>query len=409
MQFPPGQHWSLNVEPVSYLALDGRPGFKMALHNVDTRWFFYVAHLWEPGWSIVDVTEPGRPRHLRFIPGPPNTWTLQIQVAEGRMITALERIPKEWSPPPDPAQDNEEGFLIWDLADPEHPRQVGHYRTGGSGTHRNYYAGGRYVHAAALPDGFDGHIYQIIDIADPAHPIEVLRWWRKGQWVAGGEGGVPFGTMLHGGAYVAGERAYLPYSAGGFVILDIADVRNARLVAELQFSPPFQSFIAVHTAQPLPERKLVVVNSEAIAEECDEPLGFAGLVDIADEKRPRLVSLFPLPTPPPGAPFRNFCQRGGRFGPHNQHQHQFQDVLLRDDDLVFLTYFNAGLRIYDISDARLPREIGYFVPPDPVERRGPQPRRLAPQSEDVVVDARGFIYVSDKNHGVYVLRFNRTG
>ncbi len=283
MQFPPGEHWSLNVEPVAYLDLDGRPGFKMALHNAGSRWFFYVAHLWEPGWSIVDVTDAAHPRHLRFIPGPPNTWTIQIQIADARMITALEKIPKQWSPPPDPDAGNEEGFLIWDLADPENPTQLGHYRTGGSGTHRNYYAGGRYVHATALPEGFDGHIYQIVDIADPAHPVEISRWWRKGQWIAGGEAGVPFGTMLHGGAYVAGERAYLPYSAGGFVILDIADVKQPRLSAILPFSPPFQSFIAVHTAQPLPERRLVVVNSEAIAENCDEPLGYAGLVDIADE------------------------------------------------------------------------------------------------------------------------------
>ena len=114
VRFPPGQHWSLNVEAVAYLDLDGKPGFKMALHNVGARWFFYVAHLWEPGWSIVDVTDAANPRYLRFIPGPPNTWTLQIQIADGRMITALEKIPKEWSPPPDPAVGNEEGFLIWE-------------------------------------------------------------------------------------------------------------------------------------------------------------------------------------------------------------------------------------------------------------------------------------------------------
>ncbi len=103
MQFPPGRHWSSNVEAVAYLDLDGRPGFKMALHNAGARWFFYVAHLWEPGWSIIDVTDVAHPRHLRFIPGPPNTWTLQIQIADGRMITALEKIPNEWLPPPDPA------------------------------------------------------------------------------------------------------------------------------------------------------------------------------------------------------------------------------------------------------------------------------------------------------------------
>jgi len=404
--FPPGQFWSRNVEPVAYMDLGGKPGFKMALHKAGGRWFFYVAHLWEPGWSIVDVTDAAHPRFVRFMPGPANTWTLQIQIAEGRMITALEKIPAGWDSGADTAgKPYEEGFYIWSLADPENPQRLGHYRTGGDGTHRNYYAGGRYVHATALPAGFDGHIYAIVDIADPAKPVEVSRWWRKGQWTAGGEGGVPFGTMLHGGAYVVGERAYLPYSAGGFVILDIADVKQPKLVSDLPFSPPFQSFIAVHTAQPLPERKLVVVNSEAIAENCDEPLGYAGLVDIADETKPRLSALFPLPPPPPGAPFRNFCERGGRFGPHNQHQHQFQNALLRDDNLVFLTYFNAGLRIVDISDARLPREVGYFVPPDPLERRGPQPSRLVPQSEDVIVDARGFVYMTDKNHGVYVLRY----
>ena len=73
-----------------------------------------------------------------------------------------------------------EGFYIWDLADPENPQRLGHYKTGGKGTHRNYYAGGNYVHTTALPDGYDGHIYQIVDIADPANPKEVSRWWRKG-------------------------------------------------------------------------------------------------------------------------------------------------------------------------------------------------------------------------------------
>ncbi len=405
MPFPLGQYWSRNVEPEAYIDLGNRPGFKMALHKAGERWFFYVAHLWQPGWSVVDVSDPRQPRYVRFIEGPANTWTLQVQIAEGRMITALEKIPEGWGG--EPGEPNDEGFLIWDLADPEAPRRLGQYRTGGDGTHRNYYAGGRYVHATALPKGYDGHIYQIVDIANPANPVEVSRWWRNGQWIAGGESGVPFGTMLHGGAYVVGDRAYLPYSAGGFVILDISDVRRPALVSDLPFSPPFQSFIAVHTAQPLPQRKLVVVNSEAIAENCDEPLGYAGIVDVADERKPRLAALFPLPAPPADAPWPNFCARGGRFGPHNQHQHQFQDILYRDDDLVFLTYFNAGLRIYDISDARMPREVGYFIPPDPVERRGPLPKDLVCQSEDVLVDRRGFIYVTDKNHGVYVLRYNR--
>ena len=404
MSFPPGRAYSRNVEPIAYLDLGGRPAFKMALHRAGERWYWYCAHLWESGWSIVEVTDPARPRFVRFLEGPPNTWTLQIQIAEGRMITSLERIPEGWGGTPGAPHD--EGFIVWDLADPEAPRRLGQYRTGGDGTHRNFYSGGRYVHTTALPPGYQGHIYQIVDVADPARPVEVSRWWRPGQWVAGGEAGVENGTMLHGGAYVKGSRAYLPYSAGGFVILDISDVTKPRLVSDLPFSPPFQSFIAVHSAVPLTRRPLVVVNSEAISERCDEPLGYVGIVDVSREEKPRLISLFPLPHPPEGLGVRNFCERPGRFGPHNQHQPQFQEVLWQDEALCFVTYFNAGLRVYDISDERAPREVGYFVPPDPQVRRGPLPASgLAPQSEDVVVDARGNIFVSDKNHGVYVLRY----
>ncbi len=404
--FPPGKAWAKNFVPISYIGLEDRPGFKMAIHRAGDRWYLYTAHFWHPGFSIIDITDAAKPRFVRYVEGPGNTWTLQVQVAESRMITSLERIPDGWGG--DAKGSYEEGFFIWDLADPENPQKLGHYRTGGDGTHRNYYDGGRYVHTTALPPGYEGHIYQIVDIADPANPKEISRWWRKGQWVAGGEGGVPFGTLLHGGAYVKGERAYLPYSAGGFVILDISDVRAPKMISDLPFSPPFQSFIAVHSAVPLTKRPIVVVNSEAIAENCSEPLGYAGIVDIKDETRPRLISLFPLPHPPAGMPVRNFCEHPGRFGPHNQHQPQFQDVLFQDEDLVFLTYFNAGLRAFDISDERMPKEIGYFIAPDPQVRRGPLPAGgLATQSEDVVIDRRENIFVSDKNHGIYVLKFQR--
>jgi len=74
--------------------------------------------------------------------------------------------------------------------------------------------------------------------------------------------------------------------------------------------------------------------------------------------------------------------------------------------LIYLTYFNAGLRMYDISQPTAPREVGYFMPPDPKDRRGVLPKdALTVSSEDVLVDARGYIYVTDKNLGLYVLRY----
>lgn len=44
---------------------------------------------------------------------------------------------------------------------------------------------------------------------------------------------------------------------------------------------------------------------------------------------------------------------------------------------------------------------------DPEERRGLLPATgLVTQSEDVLVDNRRNIFITDKNHGIYVLRFN---
>ena len=82
-------------------------------------------------------------------------------------------------------------------------------------------------------------------------------------------------------------------------------------------------------------------------------------------------------------------------------------MLLHDESKCFLTYFNAGLRVYDISDEHLPKEIAYFMPPDPTTRRGPLPKTdLIAQTEDVLVDARGYIYISDKNQGIYILKLS---
>ena len=82
-----------NFDLVGYHDLDGRPAFKLALQVVADRWYLYTAHFWDRGWSVLDVTEPSQPELLAFLPGPANTATLQIQVADGLMLTSLEKPP----------------------------------------------------------------------------------------------------------------------------------------------------------------------------------------------------------------------------------------------------------------------------------------------------------------------------
>src|SRR5438046_10474333 len=122
-----------------------------------------MVHLWHYGWSIVDVTNPTKPEVVKLVAGPDNTWTIQMEVSGNRMITALEKIAPGWGG--DPNRPNDEGVLIWDISEPVDPNKLGQYKTGGTGTHRNFYAGGKYMHLAAGMPGYKDNIYVIVTSA----------------------------------------------------------------------------------------------------------------------------------------------------------------------------------------------------------------------------------------------------
>jgi hypothetical protein len=351
---------------------------------------------------VLDVTDPEAPEFCTYVPGPDNTWTIQIQVADGKMITGLERIAPGWGGAE--GQPFTEGFFIFDIGEPTKPRQIGHFQTGSTGTHRNFYDGGSLVHAAAGAPGVNGKIYRIVDIADPAKPKEVGRFSLPEQVSSVSAPGLKF--SCHGPAHIEGDRAYLSYGDGGGIILDVSDLSKPKMISQLAFRG-ITATQGIHTYLPLPRRKIALINDEAIRENGDEDLNMAGIVDIDDEKKPRMISLLPLPEPPPESGIKNFYEKAGRFGPHNHHHSNHQPCLEERDDIAYLTYFNAGLRVYDIRDARQPKEIAYFVPADPTTRIGTKPTKLAAQSEDVIVDRRGCIYLSDKNHGIHVLRLQK--
>ena len=76
------QHFTSGFELVSYHDLEGKPAFKLAMQVVGDRWYLHLSQFWQRLFSIYEVTDPGAPRKVAEIPGPPNTWTLQVQVAD---------------------------------------------------------------------------------------------------------------------------------------------------------------------------------------------------------------------------------------------------------------------------------------------------------------------------------------
>lgn len=416
---PPEPLEARNVSLAGFHDLNGRPPFKIALQEVDGRLYLYLAHFFFSGWSIVDVTDPTEPALEAHIEGPANTTTKQVQVADGLMITSLERPSAGYGPvddPMDPDEPYEEGAYVWDVSDPTDPTRLSHYRTGGVGTHRNFYDGGDYAYMVAWPDAFEKSMLTVVDVSDPESPEEVGRWWWPGQ---GPDEEPTERFYFHGPAYVQGERAYLSYGRVGAVTLDVSDPTEPSLVNRLPISPGLGSRLGVHSYIPVPDTDLAVVNTEAIEETSPladgEPLNFTFLVNIADERDPgfdeagrtvgpKVISSVSMPTPEPELPYDNYYEKGGRFGPHNQHHPHESGPRFESSDLLVMTYFNAGLRIFDIADPLALSEVGHYVPEDPERRIGTRPSSdLVSHFEDVVVDSRGYIYCSDANHGLFIL------
>src|SRR5213594_3462888 len=244
----------------------------------------FIAHMKSPhGTTLVDVSDPARPRQLASIEVPPGTHSHKVRAANGLMLVNREA---HGGPPSSPNPPR--GLGIYDVSTPSRPREITLWRSGGTGVHR-FTFDGRYAYISPEMDGYVGNIMMILDLHDPSRPQEVGRWWMPGQWTAGGE--TPSWTGRQHRCHHPirlGNRLYVSYWHGGFVILDVEDLAKPRFVSGLDWSPPFLT--PTHTALPVPfplhGRRVMLVADEDVAKLEPGPPAFLWLVDITHEQRP---------------------------------------------------------------------------------------------------------------------------
>jgi hypothetical protein len=290
------------------------------------------------------------------------------------------------------------GIRVFDISRPEKPAEIGFLPVDGIGPHRIWYTGGRYAYASIHFTEFTDHILAIIDLSDPRKPEVAGRWWVPGMWRGGAETPTwPEGRRyaLHH-ALVAGNLAYGAWRDGGLTVLDVADPTKPKLVVHRNWDPPFGG--GTHSPLPLPDRNLLVVADEPTSADCRQGLRYVWIFDVREPGNP--ISIATCPTPAEA----DYCAKGGNFGPHNLHENR--PGSFRSSRLIFATYYNAGLRVFDIENPFQPREVGFYVPPDPERMIDPRPNRpRVIQSCDCYVDPNGLVYLTDSNAGLNILQF----
>ena len=407
-----------NVEVVGFSDMDGRrDGLQMQYQEVGGRHYLYVGHFWSGGVSILDVSEPSEPRVVGFVPTPNDaTWHIKVQVAEQLMLVPCEL---NFFAPGIDGSLAKSGVRIFDASNPTEPEELSFYEAGGIGVHRSWWNGGQYAYLAAgisapgiwmhgIPDMT--RVLAIVDLSDPKNPQTVSEFWLPEQRGADPKPGDGETLYVHE-PVVEGDRAYVAYWDGGFAIIDISDKINPQLITHVRTFPELSDG-NTHTCVPLLERNLLVVCEENTANFGGEGPKKIWIYDISDEEKPEVVSQLPTPEPSSEEPYATYLERGERFGPHCVHQNHANQ--LRTIDKVYATYCNAGLRIFDIGDASNPREMAFFVPPDPGAIVDPRPfdrefdifhggSRTA-CTQDVLVDPRGYIYLSGTNDGIWIVK-----
>ena len=82
-----------------------------------------------------------------------------------------------------------------------------------------------------------------------------------------------------------------------------------------------------------------------------------------------------------------------------------------DKRMIFIAYFNAGVRAVDIRDPYRPKEVGYYIPAVTketdvrcVKNAGGESCKTVIQTNNVDVDDRGYIYIVDRaDTGMHIL------
>jgi hypothetical protein len=235
-----------------------------------------------------------------------------------------------------------------------------------------------------------------IDVTDPKNPHSI---WQ--------------GNILAHGMTLNndGNRAYVADPTGGdMLILDTSEIQARKPDPQTREI----SRLTWHAAS-IPQNAIpVTIHRKPYVLEFDEytaglrgddnAVGAARIIDISDERKPRVVSNMRLQVNQPADHAAANGDPGAQSPVQGYAAHYCSVPTQVDPKVVACSFIVSGLRVFDISDVKHPKEIAYYVAPTKARNEnGENPSDFA-MSKPAFAPSRREIWFSDGPTGFYALR-----
>lgn len=313
-----------SATPTQDLRLFGTKQVHNACTEAVTQGHFAFVTDYVPGnVSVVNLQNPTQLEEVarRDVPG---TLAWDVKVEGDRMYVASQLDEQtKLAPPLGEGDPTEIGVTIYDISDPASPTEIGFVPVHPVGSHNVYPDGTTlYVirHAVSTEQGFN-YVLEIWDVADAANPTKLATYDPPGASPG----------LVHD-VYVQNELAYVAAFDAGLRILDVSDPANPQEVGH--WPDPTG---AAHYAQPMPNEDVVFVGDETFS----PPFGGIHVLDTSDLSNISKIGFIDSPDAPGFDTSHNFDVTANR---------------------LHTSWYNGGVRVFDISDPGSPNEIASYDP-----------------------------------------------
>ena len=293
------------------------------------------SHAYVGSWAhvlhVVDIARPEQMREVARVPMPGPA--IDVKIEGNLAVVGVQDRGSDF------------GVVIVDVADPGNPVILaGYAEPGWQGVHNlDVYEKRAYLAHSSSPG------ITILDISDPANPVV------SGRWLSAELSNVVHDISIRDDIAMVSD---FDDRNGGLELLSLDDPDNPESLAVVRFST------GLHSAWL--EDGYIYCNQE-----------FGGweqrlhVVDARDPRQPELVYSFGAEGPP----------AIDILGPHNP---------MARDGLLYWAYYDAGLRVFDLTAPAEPLQVGYH----------PSPLAWGAHPHD-----DGLVYVADSIEGLLAFRF----